>query len=144
MIHEQGTGIDLFAQLDSPILLHPGMRRLIPAGIGLELPSRTEAQLRAQRDMAITCGVTLLDAPYIVSPGNSDEIQVLLVNLGERGFSVKPGMAIAQMSIVSVCAPEIRLIGEIDEDDLTPIPELFREHVHHATSTVKIGVLSAS
>jgi dUTPase len=91
----------LHARLDGPVLLAPGARKLIPTGIAIALPTSTEAHIRPRRDLAVECGVTILDAPCIVSSGDLSEIEVLLINLGEKGVSIKPGMAIADMSIIS-------------------------------------------
>lgn len=110
-----GSRIELFARLDSPILLYPGMRRLISTGISVELPTGIEAQLSPVRSMAIHYGVTILDAPQVIREGDDEEIQVLLVNLGDKGFSIKPGTAIAQMSIAPVYQPQVHLVGDRDE-----------------------------
>jgi dUTPase len=65
--------------------------------------------------MAIHYGVTILDAPQVVREGDTDEVQVLLANLGDKGFSIKPGMAIAQMTIVPVYQPQVHLVADREE-----------------------------
>lgn len=107
-----GNGMDLFAYLDSPVLLNPGMRRLVPTGIAVNLPLGTEAQVRPKRCLAINFGITILDTPQIIAEDDASEIHILLVNLGEKGFSVKSGMAIAQLAIVPVYQPQFSLIDE--------------------------------
>lgn len=97
----------LHARLDGPVLLAPGARKLISTGIAIALPTSTEAHIRPRRDLAIECGVTILDAPYVITSGDLSEIEVLLINLGEKGVSIKPGMAIANLSVIS--APPLLL-----------------------------------
>ncbi|NET37480.1 MAG: dUTP diphosphatase [Cyanothece sp. SIO1E1] len=107
--------IDLFAYLEGPVLLHPGTRKSISAGIAIDLPAGTEAQFRPNRSMAVNFGITILDTPYILGEGYHDNIEVLLINLGERGFSVKPGMVIAQMAIKLAHQPDCHLTEESEE-----------------------------
>jgi dUTP pyrophosphatase len=142
LVRDCGNGIDLFADLDSPILLYPGMRRLIPTGIAIQLPSNTEAQLRPKRGIAINCGVTILDAPHIIQEGDENEIQVLLINLGEKGFSVKPGAAIARMVIVPVYYPKIYFIEETEAIATENISDLLLESPPTVNTSLKVGTLS--
>lgn len=105
--------IDLFAYLPAPVLLYPGGRHLIPTGIAIELPSGVAAQLRPQRSLAINCGVTILDAPAMITEFDQDEILVLLVNLGDRGVVIHPKMAIAQLIIVPAYQPPLAVMTEV-------------------------------
>jgi dUTPase len=65
------------------------------------------AQLCPNRDLAIQHGVTVLDAPQLITANDYAEIQVLLINLGNKGFSVKPDMAIAKLIVMPTYQPEI-------------------------------------
>ncbi|NJN88859.1 MAG: dUTP diphosphatase [Leptolyngbyaceae cyanobacterium SL_7_1] len=127
-----GSRIELFARLDSPILLYPGMRRLISTGLSIELPNGIEAQLSPVRSMAIHYGVTILDAPQVVREGDTEEIQVLLANLGDKGFSIKPGMAIAQMTIVPVYQPQVHLVADREESATEELVDSMVESVEMA------------
>lgn len=142
-VHEYGSGVDLFAHLDSPVLLCPGMRKLIPTGIQIQLMAGTEAHLRPKRSMAIDFGVTILDAPQIIREGENEEIHILLINLGEHGFSVKPGMAIAQMAIAPVYRPEICFLEDAEELLQDEVFETLREIVHPVNGH-KMGALTVS
>lgn len=42
----QSAGMDLRANIESPITLHPMERTLVPTGIRIELPEGYEAQVR--------------------------------------------------------------------------------------------------
>lgn len=140
-ICEYGSRINLYARLDNPVLLNPNMRRLIPTGIVVELPDHTEAQLRPERNMAIQTGITILDAPYTICQGDHHEIQILLVNLGDKGCCVKPGMAIAQMTLLPVCQPIVRFAESADakqDEDNNLIHHLTYAAVNHS----KIGALT--
>lgn len=142
-IDEYDSKIDLFAHLDSPVLLCPGMRKLIPTGIQIQLSVGTEVHLRPKRSLAVDFGVTMLDAPHVIQEGETEEVQILLINLGEHGFSVKPGMAIAQMAIAPVYRPEFRLAESSEEFLQDEVLGVLREIVHPSNHH-KVGALTVS
>ena len=59
----QSAGMDLRANLDEPITLHPLERRLIPTGLHIALPEGYEAQVRPRSGLALKHGLTVLNTP---------------------------------------------------------------------------------
>ena len=96
---EQSAGVDLRANIDEEIILYPMERKLIPTGIFIELPKGYEAQIRPRSGLAAKHGITVLNSPGTIDADYRGEIMVLLINLSNEYFSVKPGMRIAQMII---------------------------------------------
>ena len=96
---EQSAGVDLRANIDEEIILYPMERKLIPTGIFIELPKGYEAQIRPRSGLAAKHGITVLNSPGTIDADYRGEIMVLLINLSNEYFSVKPGMRIAQMVI---------------------------------------------
>ena len=96
---EQSAGVDLRANIDEEIILYPMERKLIPTGIFIELPKHYEAQIRPRSGLAAKHGITVLNSPGTIDADYRGEIMVLLINLSNEYFSVKPGMRIAQMVI---------------------------------------------
>lgn len=96
---EQSAGVDLHANIDEEISLYPMERKLIPTGIFIELPKGYEAQIRPRSGLAAKHGITVLNSPGTIDADYRGEIMVLLINLSNEYFSVKPGMRIAQMII---------------------------------------------
>lgn len=96
---EYSAGMDLRANLDTPVLLAPGQRALIPTGLFLELPEGTEAQVRARSGLAFKHGVTVLNAPGTIDADYRGEVGVLLINHGQEPFEVKDGERIAQLVV---------------------------------------------
>jgi dUTP pyrophosphatase len=96
---EQSAGVDLRANIDKEIILYPMERKLIPTGIFIELPKGYEAQIRPRSGLAAKYGITVLNSPGTIDADYRGEIMVLLINLNNEYFSVKPGMRIAQMII---------------------------------------------
>ena len=96
---EQSAGVDLRANIDEEIILYPMERKLIPTGIFIELPKGYEAQIRPRSGLAAKHGITVLNSPGTIDADYRGEIMVILINLSNEYFSVKPGMRIAQMVI---------------------------------------------
>ena len=59
----QSAGMDLRANIESPITLHPMERRLIPTGLHIALPEGYEAQIRPRSGLALKHGLTVLNSP---------------------------------------------------------------------------------
>ncbi len=98
----QSAGVDLRANLDSPILLHPFQRCLVPTGLRIALPEGYEAQVRPRSGLALKKGVTVLNTPGTIDADYRGEIGVILINLSQEDFLVEDGERIAQM-VISRC-----------------------------------------
>ncbi|MCH2038730.1 MAG: dUTP diphosphatase [Rickettsiales bacterium] len=95
------AGMDLHAAVESDVVLQPGERKLIPAGIAIALPVGYEAQIRPRSGLAYKHGLTVLNSPGTIDSDYRGELKILLVNLGNDAFTVERGMRIAQMVISS-------------------------------------------
>ncbi|MCP4568479.1 MAG: dUTP diphosphatase [FCB group bacterium] len=93
------AGMDLQADINAPVSLSPGERKLIPTGLYIELPAGYEAQIRPRSGLALKNGLTLLNAPGTIDADYRGEIGVILINLSNEPFIVNDGDRIAQMII---------------------------------------------
>lgn len=93
------AGLDLRANLESPIELKPLERAMIPTGLSIALPLGYEAQVRPRSGLAAKKGVTVLNTPGTVDSDYRGEIKVILVNLSNETFIVEDGERVAQMVI---------------------------------------------
>lgn len=100
------AGMDLLAALAEPITLAPGEWQAIPTGLYIELPEGYEAQVRPRSGLALHHGITLLNSPGTIDADYRGEIRVLLLNLGQKPFTVTPGMRIAQLVVAPVVQVE--------------------------------------
>lgn len=98
------AGMDLRAAVDieRPVVLAPGARVAVPTGLCIALPDGFEAQVRPRSGLALRDGVTPLNAPGTVDADYRGEIRVILINLGDREFTVRRGDRIAQLVIAPV------------------------------------------
>lgn len=95
----QSAGMDLRANIESPITLHPMERTLVPTGIRIELPEGYEAQVRPRSGLALKHGIAVLNTPGTIDSDYRGELKVLLVNLSNDDFVVNAGERVAQMVI---------------------------------------------
>ncbi len=95
----QSAGMDLRANIESPITLHPMERSLVPTGIRIALPEGYEAQVRPRSGLALKHGITVLNTPGTIDSDYRGELKVLLVNLSNEDFVVNAGERVAQMVI---------------------------------------------
>ncbi len=109
------AGMDLNAALAQPVTLGPGQRRLIPTGLRLELPGGYEGQVRPRSGLALRHGITVLNAPGTVDADYRGEVGVVLINLGEEPFTVRPLDRIAQLVVVAVERAEVVQASALSE-----------------------------
>ncbi|OQA58320.1 MAG: Deoxyuridine 5'-triphosphate nucleotidohydrolase [Candidatus Omnitrophica bacterium ADurb.Bin277] len=112
---EGSSGMDLLAACREDVVLKPGERNLVPTGLVISLPPRTEAQIRPRSGLAVKHGITLLNTPGTIDADYRGEIRIILVNLGQEPFTVTRGMRIAQMVIARVVKAELEVADTLDE-----------------------------
>ena len=93
------AGMDLRANIEEPIVLQPGERRLIPTGIHIGLPQGYEAQVRPRSGLALKHGIPCLNSPGTIDADYTGDVGVILINHGQEPFTINDGDRIAQMVI---------------------------------------------
>lgn len=96
------AGVDLLAAVTSDITLKPGARELVPTGLAIELPAGFEAQIRPRSGLAIKNGITILNSPGTIDADYRGEISVILINHGNKDFTISRGQRIAQMVVAPI------------------------------------------
>lgn len=79
--------------------LDPGVPKLVPTGLTIEVPPGFEAQLRPRSGLALKHAIILPNSPATIDPGYRGEVRVILLNLGKEPYQIHPGDRIAQMVI---------------------------------------------
>jgi len=103
------------ANVSETIFLHPGVTKLIPTGIRIELPEGLEAQIRSRSGLAIKNGIVVINSPGTIDPDYRGEVMVGIKNTSEIPFLVTPGMRIAQMVFAEFKRVEFEPINELGE-----------------------------
>ncbi len=102
------AGMDVRAQLDTPVTIAPGARALIPTGLRMAIPDGYEMQMRPRSGLALRNGITLLNTPGTIDADYRGEIGVILINLSDEPFTVNSGDRICQ----AVIAPVVHAVWE--------------------------------
>ena len=111
------AGMDLSADIESEVTLKPLERSLIPTGIAISLPKDLEAQIRPRSGLAIKHGITLLNTPGTIDSDYRGEIKVILVNLSNYNYTIKPQDRIAQIVFSRFVTGEFDIVENLDETD---------------------------
>ncbi|UCF68482.1 MAG: dUTP diphosphatase [Acidobacteriota bacterium] len=96
------AGLDLRAAVDDELMLAPGARELVPTGLQLEIPRGYEGQVRARSGLAWRHGLGLPNAPGTIDSDYRGELKVLIINWGDRPYTIHRGERIAQLVISPV------------------------------------------
>lgn len=111
----QSAGMDLRANLDSPVELNPLQRCLIPTGLYIALPPGYEAQVRPRSGLALKHGIGLLNAPGTIDADYRGEIGVIVVNMSDVPFVIRDGERIAQLVVARHETVAWKPVAALDE-----------------------------
>ena len=111
------AGMDIRANLTSPVTLQPLQREMVPTGLFIELPEGFEAQVRPRSGLANKKGITCLNSPGTVDSDYRGEIKVILVNLSAEEQVIEHGDRIAQMIISKVEKAKWQLVQQLSETE---------------------------
>jgi dUTP pyrophosphatase len=65
--------------------------------------------------LALSHGITVLNAPGLIDAGYRGEIKVLLVNLGDETVDLVPGVRVAQLVVANYSAVDFLVRDELTE-----------------------------
>ncbi len=111
------AGLDLRANIDSPVILGPMERCLVPTGLFMALPAGYEAQVRPRSGLALKKGVTVLNSPGTIDADYRGEVCIILVNLSAEPFTIEDGERVAQMVIARHEQAEWEVTDVLDETE---------------------------
>lgn len=107
------VGYDLVASQGCVIL--PGSRQLVPTGLAMAIPRGYYGRVAPRSGLAVKHGIDV--GAGVIDCDYRGEIKVLLFNLGQEPFLVKPGYKIAQM-IFEVCRlPSMVRVEQLDDTE---------------------------
>ena len=111
------AGMDIRANLDEPITLQPGERRLIPTGLFIALPEGYEAQIRPRSGLAIKKGITVLNSPGTIDADYRGEIGIIIINHSDEAFVIEDGERVGQMVVARYNRVEWTETDSLDETE---------------------------
>lgn len=109
--------MDIRANLEEPITLQPGERRLIPTGLFIALPEGYEAQIRPRSGLAIKHGITVLNSPGTIDADYRGEVGIILINHSDKAFVIEDGERVGQMVVAQYSRVEWNETETLDETE---------------------------
>lgn len=109
------AGMDLYANVAEEVVIAPGKIKLVPTGISIAVPEGYEAQIRPRSGLAIKHGISLVNTPGTIDSDYRGEINLIMINFGDKPFIIKRGDRIAQMVINKIEIPNIIEVEKLDE-----------------------------
>jgi dUTP pyrophosphatase len=113
----ESSGCDVAAALKEDLVLEPGRRTLVPTGLKLEIPRGFEIQVRPRSGLAFKNGITLVNTPGTIDSDYRGELKIILINLGEEPFTIKPGDRIAQLVVAPVLQGVFEEASSVNKTD---------------------------
>ena len=111
------SGLDVRANITESITLGPLERTLVPTGLFIELPEGYEMQVRPRSGLAAKHGLSLVNAPGTIDADYRGEIKVILVNLSNTPYELKPGERVAQLVVSQFTRVEWEPVEELGETE---------------------------
>ena len=117
---EFSSGMDICANfletdLKKELLIPSNGRKIISTGLALEIPKKCEGQIRSRSGLSINHGVIVLNSPGTIDQDFRGHLKIILANFGTEDYLIKQGDRIAQLVIVNIVRPKIRLVENLSE-----------------------------
>ncbi len=107
------AGMDLRACLEVPIVIEPGQTVLIPTGLALYIGDPgLAATILPRSGLGHKHGIVLGNLVGLIDSDYQGELLISCWNRGQHAYTVQPGERIAQLVIVPVVQPVLRLVED--------------------------------
>lgn len=114
---QSAAGLDVRANITESVVLGPLQRAMVPTGLYVELPEGYEMQVRPRSGLAAKHGISVANSPGTIDPDYRGEIRVILVNLSNDSFELRPGERIAQLVVARFERIAWEPVGALSETD---------------------------
>lgn len=114
---EGSAGMDVKANITTPIEIDSLERVLVPTGIKMEIPVGYEVQVRPRSGLAIKHGITLVNTPGTIDSDYRGEIKIILINLSKERYTINPGERIGQLVLQKVYKMQLESVNELSETE---------------------------
>lgn len=114
---EGSAGMDIYAAIDSDVIIKPQGTVLVPTSLSIELPMGYECQVRSRSGLALKNGIFALNSPGTIDSDYRGEIGVILSNFSNVEFVIKRGDRIAQLVVAKYERVNWELVASLAETD---------------------------
>ena len=109
------AGADLYACLDEAVTIEPGMTKLIPTGLAMEIPVGFAGLIYARSGLSVKSGLAPANKVGVIDADYRGEFMVALHNHGKETRTVSHGERIAQLVITPVFTPGFQEVEELSD-----------------------------
>lgn len=96
------------AHIRGGCFLEAGDIARVNTGIAVQIPEGHAGLVLPRSGLAVKHGITIINAPGLIDPGYSGNVQVALWNTSKLDYTVQNGDRIAQLLIVQTAPVELR------------------------------------
>lgn len=108
--------MDLYACIDSSVVINPGDLVTIPTGIAIQLSSGDfMANIYARSGLGIKHGICLSNGVGVVDSDYRGEVCVGLCNVSNKPYTIEPNERIAQMVIAPVSLMNVKEVSSLED-----------------------------
>lgn len=104
---EGSAGMDIRAAVKDELIIEPGKVSLVPTNLSVEIPKGYEIQVRPRSGLAANHSVGILNSPGTIDSDYRGEIKIILMNFGDKPFTIHKGDRIAQLVVSKVYSAKI-------------------------------------
>ena len=94
---EYSAGADMYACIDTPVIIEPGKTILIPTGLALEIPEGYAGLIYARSGLATKKGIAPANKVSVIDSDYRGEIRIPLHNHSEEAVTIDVAERIAQI-----------------------------------------------
>ena len=111
------AAMDLHACIDAPMTIPAGGQVVVPTGLAVAIPEGYVGIIAVRSSMGVRHGITLSNAIGVIDSDYRGPLGVGLRNTTGEDYILQPCDRMAQLMVVPVLRPEIRLVEELPETE---------------------------
>ena len=111
------AAVDLHACIDAPMTIPAGGQVVVPTGLAVAIPEGYVGIIAVRSSMGVRHGITLSNAIGVIDSDYRGPLGVGLRNTTGEDYILQPCDRMAQLMVVQVLQPEIRLVEELPETE---------------------------
>ncbi len=109
------AGADLYACLDNPVTIEPGITVFIPTGVAMEIPAGYAGFIYARSGLSCKKGLAPANKVGVIDADYRGEIMVALHNHSQESVTIEPQERIAQIVIAPYLKAMFTEVSSLDE-----------------------------
>ena len=111
------AGADIYAVVDTPIVIRPGETKMIQTGLSLEIPNGYVGLIYARSGLASKNGIAPANKVGVIDSDYRGELMIALYNQSNSNYIVENGLRIAQLVITPYIQVEFEEVEELNSTE---------------------------